>query len=252
MVKVIIFRFIAGFGNRLCNLINMIHLHNVFPKAKIYVEWNINNHCGIQLDRIIDLTEFDYINYNYKYVGGETYASTSNVSRTKWDNIQNWKQVDVIVSVSFYLYSFVSYSETIQTFDNLPFNDEIITLVNQKCEQCGSDKNIIHFRGGDLLKLLQDNEHDGSHSIKEHIMQEIAKHKDCEMFNYEQAIVDRSSEDVLNSIADLIYLAKCNIIKGYCPYSHFSSWIYLLSDQFVDNQKEFPIFNYRQTRIVFV
>lgn len=247
MVQVIIFRFIAGFGNRLCNLINMIYLHNLFPKAKIYVEWKINNHCKCPLNNIIDLDKFSYINFNYKYQGGEIYASSSNVNRTKWDNIKIWEENNIIVSVAFYMYSFISYELSREYFNTIPFKEEIFNIVNSKINSYGINRNIIHFRDGDLLKLLEDN----NNSIKEKIMKSINEYHDAELYHYNKNIVDRNNNDVIDAIADLIYLSKYNKIVGYSPYSHFSSWIYLLSNSFTDNSELFPIFNYKKTYLIF-
>ena len=43
----ILFKFIHGFGNRLCNLMNMFYIHEKYPETLIFINWVINNHCGI-------------------------------------------------------------------------------------------------------------------------------------------------------------------------------------------------------------
>jgi hypothetical protein len=35
----IVFRFNSGFGNRLCNLMNMFYIHEKFPDSLIYIDW---------------------------------------------------------------------------------------------------------------------------------------------------------------------------------------------------------------------
>jgi hypothetical protein len=229
----------------------MIYFHDLFPNVEIYVEWNVNNHCKILLNDIIDLNRFNYIKFNFKYKGGEIYASTSNVNRTKWDNIKNWELHNVLVSVSFYIYSFISYKLTKEYFNTIPFRDEIFNLVNLKISSQGINRKLIHFRDGDLLNLLKDNEHNKDNSIKYKIIQSINDHKEAELYHFNNDIVDRSHNDVIDAIADLIYLSKYNIIIGYSPYSHFSSWIYLLSDSFIDDQANYPIFNYKKTFIIY-
>jgi len=250
MVKIIIFKFIAGFGNRLCNLMNLFYLHTQFPDAELYIDWIENNHCGAGINEILSLEQLSFLKFNYQYVGGEVYASTSNISRTKWDDLQEWNHVDRIVSVAFYMYEFVSYDVARSIFTTLPFKGDIISLVDDKKTSCGVDRNIIHFRDGDLLKLLEENE--GKCGInKTEIMNNIHSKIGLELFHCTDFVVNRSNNDVLNSIADLIYLSKFNKVKGYSPYSHFSSWIYLLSEDFIDDPILYPIFNYKRTTLIF-
>jgi hypothetical protein len=251
MVKSIIFRFISGFGNRLCNLINMMYLHDKFPKADIYVEWLTNNHCNVSLDIIIEKNQFHYIKFNYPYKGGEIFASTSNTSRTKWDCINNWENQDVVVSVSFYMYLFVPYKNAIQYFSTIRFSNHINDLVQMKINKYGKDKPLIHFRGGDLLKCIEYNETipNISENLR-NIVECIKQQKKCQVYSYDEMIVNRTSNDISNAIADLIYISKYNRVIAYSPYSHFSSWIFLLSDKFIDNPETFPIFNYKKTTII--
>lgn len=251
MVKSIIFKFIAGFGNRLCNLINMMYIHEIFPKADIYVEWLTNNHCNIPFDNIIDKNQFHYIKYNYPYKGRELYASTSTTYRTAWDYISKWDNHDVIVSVSFHLYLFVPYKKARQYFSTIKFSNYINDMVKLKINKNGKDNRIIHFRGGDLLKLIEENESIPGISDKlKNIVEYIKLQKNCSVYSYDKMIVDRNSDDISNAIADLIYISKYNKVIAYCPYSHFSSWIYLLSNDFIDDSEQFPIFNHKKCMVI--
>lgn len=253
----ILFKFIHGFGNRLCNLMNMFYIHEKYPETLIFINWVINNHCGIHINDIIDLKEHSFIlsyddyekNKSAKDNTLEIWASTSANEITKWDNIEEWKKHKYIVSVSFHLYSFVTTEYCRNIFNScLVFKEDITNIVKTKTVKYGVNKKIIHFRNGDLLHLLSINESlDNVNSIIEKV--ELLN-KDYFLFEYNQFKVDRNYNDVLESIADLIYLSKYNNVIGYCPYSHFSSWIFVLSSNFIDNNQKYPIFNYKIIDII--
>ena len=163
--------------------------------------------------------------------------------------MKNGKKHKYIVSVSFHLYSFVTTEYCRNIFNNcLVFKEDITNIVKTKTVKYGVNKKIIHFRNGDLLHLLSINESlDNVNSIIEKV--ELLN-KDYFLFEYNQFKVDRNYNDVLESIADLIYLSKYNNVIGYCPYSHFSSWIFVLSSNFIDNNQKYPIFNYKIIDII--
>ena len=57
---------------------------------------------------------------------------------------------------------------------------------------------------------------------------------------YSADIVNRPAQDVIRALGELYYYSGHCKVKGYCPYSWFSSWVFLLSKQY---SKEYPIFN---------
>jgi hypothetical protein len=154
------------------------------------------------------------------------------------------------VSVSFHLFLFVTNEYCINVFNNLALRETINTIINNKVLQFGINNKYIHFRNGDLVKLLSETES----SEKVDFLIEKAKtlQKDYNIFEYKQDIVERNHNDLLEAVADLVFLSKYNIILGYCPYSHFSSWIFLLSSSFIDNKEKYPIFNYKVIDIVLI
>jgi hypothetical protein len=250
----IVFKFNSGFGNRLCNLMNLFYIHQHFPNASIYINWVVNHHCNIQLNDILDLKKCSFIlPYDkYKNIGSQSWASSSNTHDTKWDNLEEWRKHTNIVSVSFHLYSFVPPEYCRRVFDMLTFTDQIHNCVSSKINTYGCGKNIIHFRGGDLITLLSENE---SKSKVQSVMDKIEKLKrepNKIVHEYNQFTVNRQYNDMIESISDLIYLSKHNIVVGYCPYSHFSSWIFVLSSTFINNPNLYPIFNYKIIDIVTV
>jgi hypothetical protein len=255
----IIFRFNSGFGNRLCNLMNMFYIHEKLPNSLIYIDWIVNNHCNIKIEDIIDLKMYDFIlSYDKHYdktpsnISSQVWANTSAVNKTKWDDIDEWKNHQTIVSVSFHLYSFVTTDYCRHIFNNvIIFCDTINESVSNKINKYGCGNKIIHFRGGDLIKILSENE---SEDKVNNIIKKIEKIKNNEngviLQEYNEFIVNRNHDDMLDSISDLIYLSKYNTISGYCPYSHFSSWLFLLSSSFINDQDTYPIFNYTVIDII--
>jgi len=254
----LVFRCIQGFGNRLCNLMNMFYIHEKYPKSKIYLDWRKNNHCNIGIEDIIDITQYkwilssdDYYNIFFpKYRNIEMWASTSVNERTKWDKIEEWNihNHKCIVSVSFNIYEFVPKNYCINTFNSFIFKESIHTLVNDKINKYGLEKNVIHFRNGDLIKILGTN---GYENDIDKMMQKIdaIKNKN-EIIEYNKLDVDRKYNDVLESVADLIFISKYCNLTGYSTYSHFSSWIFLLSKKYVDDTNKYPIFNSRILDII--
>lgn len=255
-MKHIVFKFIQGFGNRLCNLINMFYIHEKFPDTLIYITWIRNNHCNIDINDIFDMTQYKWIRNSSEYYNNifptyrneELWATTSVNSRSRWDNIDEWTKHTYIVSVSFHFFLFVTNEYCINVFNKLALRETINTLINNRVLQFGINKKYIHFRNGDLVKLLSQTES----SEKVDFLIEKAKtlQKDYKIFEYKQDIVERNHNDLLEAVADLVFLSKHNIIIGYCPYSHFSSWIFLLSSSFIDNKESYPIFNYKVIDIV--
>ena len=252
----IVFRFIQGFGNRLCNLMNMFYIHDKYPNALIYIDWIKNKHCNISIDEIFNFTEYDWIlsseeyykNIFPKYKNIELWATTSMNERTRWDRIEEWQKHKCIVSVSFNLFEFVSKRYCINKFNSFIINKDIINMVNDKITKYMNNNKFIHFRNGDLIKILDIN---GYTKDVDKLMKKIDNLKDdYEIFEYNRLDVDRKKNNVIESIADLIYLSKhCNLV-GYSPYSHFSSWIYLLSEKFIDDKDKYPIFNYKNVDII--
>jgi hypothetical protein len=250
----IVFKFNSGFGNRLCNLMNLFYIHEQFPDALLYVNWVVNHHCSIQFSDILNLAEYPfmvtYSQYNPKNISSQVWASSNTNHDTKWDTLQEWKKHTNIVSVSFHLYAFVPKEYCRTLFNALKFTEKIKNCVSVKLEKLGCG-NIIHFRGGDLIKLLCENE---SETKVKSVTQKIEnlKSKGVLIHEYNQFTVNRQYEDMLDSISDLIYLSQHNTILGYCPYSHFSSWIFVLSSSFIDNPHLYPVFNYKVIDVVII
>lgn len=252
----LVFRCIQGFGNRLCNIMNMFYIHDKYPHSKIYLDWRKNNHCDIGIEDIIDITQYIWIlssdeyyaNIFPKYRNIELWASTSVNERTKWDKIEEWNNHKYIVSVSFNIFEFIPKKYCINTFNSFIFRDTIHEIVNNKIDKYGIEKNVIHFRNGDLTKILRSN---GYEIEIDQMMQKIDSIENKnEIIEYNKLEVDRKYNDVLESLADLLFISKhCNLI-GYSPYSYFSSWIFLLSKKYDDDTNNYPIFNSRIVDII--
>lgn len=250
-----VFKFVGGLGNRLSNLMNMFYVHKMYPHVNIYVIWLENNHCNIKLNELFDFSNNDWMleptEYHTtlfpQYRHMELYASTSIHSRTRWDNIDEWALHPALVSVSFHLYSFVSYDFCIETFKSFKFSKKVMENVQLKLERHGLHNNVIHYRKGDLLKLLQENEQNQNATDLDANVQELClKHPDWLRVEYNQMIVNRPSDQVIDSLGDLLYFSKYCTIVAYSPYSWFSSWMYMLSKDFNNVN---PIFDPRMLDI---
>ena len=254
----ILFKFILGCGNRLCNLMNMFYIHEKYPNALIYINWVKNKHCDISIHDVFDLSQYKYIrtadeyhnNVFSKYRSSELWATTSVNERTRWDNIDEWKKHFCIVSVSYNLYSFVTNEYCIKKFNSLIFKENINTLVANKILKYGNGQKYIHFRNGDMINLLSKTESSEKVDILLEKVKNLNNNNKFVIFEYNQCIIDRKYNDMLESISDLIFLSKYTTIIGYCPYSHFSSWVFLLSSNFINNKELYPIFNYKVIDII--
>lgn len=227
-----VFRCITGLGNRLCNLMNMFYLHSVYPEAKVYIVWLINNHCGATLSDLIDLSEHKWILPESEYKGArhvELYSISSLHFRTRWDKISEWTKHPIIVSVSHHLYEFVPLSFCLTMFATFKFSRAVNENVSEKICKYGTGRPVIHFRQGDLLKLLGG---ESSTAIVEKYRIILSEYPNALTSQYNQMIPDRPACQVVDSLGDLLFFAKhCNVV-AYCPYSWFSSWVFLLSSKF--------------------
>lgn len=242
---IFVFRCITGLGNRLCNLMNMFYLHSVYPDAKVYIVWLINNHCGAKLSDLIDLSEHKWILPESEYYGSvypryrhaELYSISSLHFRTRWDKIGEWTKHPVIVSVSHHLYEFVPLTFCLTMFATFKFSRAVSENLLSKISKYGVGHPIIHFRQGDLLKLLGG---EAATEIVEKYKTILSQYPDALTSTYNQMIPDRPACSVVDSLGDLLFFAKhCNVV-AYCPYSWFSSWVFLLSSKF---RMGLPIFD---------
>jgi len=235
----------------------MFYIHDKYPQSNIYLDWRKNNHCNIGIEDIIDMTQYKWIlsseqyynNIFPKYRNIELWATTSVNERTRWDKIEEWNNHKFIVSVSFNIFEFVPKTYCINIFNLFIFKDTINTIVNDKINKYGLEKNVIHFRNGDLIKILGINGYENEINKMTQKINSI-KNNNNEILEYNKVDVDRKYNDVLESVADLIFISKyCNLL-GYSPYSHFSSWIFLLSNKYFHDTNNYPIFNSRIVDII--
>lgn len=243
----IVFKFTSGFGNRLSNLMNLFYIHEQFPQAVIYADWAVNPHCGIKMEEVFDGFPF-ILPYDRYKKGLEKWASSTSAHDTKWDALDEWRKHPTIVSVSFHLYAFVPLEYCRRMFRLLQFTERVKERVSYKISAHGRN-NIVHFRGGDLTKLLQENE---SAAEVRRVFEKVEKLKtdpQLRVCTYNQMTVNRRCDDVLEAISDLVYFSQHNTVAGYCPYSHFSSWIFVLSSSF---NPDLPVFNYKKIDLVLV
>lgn len=246
------FKCIGGLGNRLCNIMNMFAIHEYYPELPIYLIWLENNHCNIPFKELFSI-QYDWIldGKSLKNNNTELWATTSIIERTRWDNIQEWAKHPYLVSVSFHLYSFVTYDFCRLKFNELQPSRKVLDNLQHKIDLYGINLPLIHFRSGDLLQLLRQNEENWQNSNVDitYIKALKDKYPNCIYAEYNIQNVDRSSDHMIDSLGDLLFFSKyCNVI-AYCPYSWFSSWIFLLSDQYKYTKK---IFNSRLSEIVFI
>jgi hypothetical protein len=237
---ILIFKCIAGLGNRLCNLMNMMYIRNIFPHSTFYLVWLPNPHCGAefkdlfhQIPWVKSQQEYQRIFPQIKHL--EKYATTSISQRTRWDSLDEWKKHSHIVSVSHHLYQFVPPEYCIEAMKCLQPTPAVKTVIQELLTSQGPCE-IVHFRNGDLLTILHANT-----PCKERILETLTKlDSSIVKIEYSADIVNRPAQDVIRALGELYYYSGHCTIKGYCPYSWFSSWVFLLSKQY---SKEYPIFN---------
>jgi len=247
-----IFKFINGLGNRLCNLMNMFYVHSIYPQATYYIIWLENHHCGAKLSDLLDLSEYTWIRYDYesirhRYKANELYAHTSIKERTRWDNLEEWKKHPAIVSITHHLYAFVPIAFCQSIFPRLTYTSRVTAGIQTNIEKYGINRNLCHFRKGDLLRLL-DAESECFNRLVEKV-KHIQDTQDVFTIEYNKVDVDRPSDAVIESFSDLLFFANHCSVVAYSPYSWFSSWIYILNKNYVPDN---PVFNFMILDIVTV
>lgn len=241
---IFIFKFISGLGNRLCNLMNMFYIHTIYPHATYYVLWLENHHCGANVSDLLDLSEYSWIRYDYdtirpRYKAIELYAHTSIQQRTRWDTLDEWKKHPAIVSTTHHLYLFVPLSFCQSMFATLKYTPSVRTGVQANIAKYGLNRNICHFRKGDLLRLLDAEVKCYDRLVSK--VKRIQETQDVLTIEYNKLEVVRPRDTVIESFSDMLFFAyHCNVI-AFSPYSWFSSWIYLLNKKY---SPEIPVFNY--------
>ena len=240
-----VFKCNMGLGNKLCNLMNMFYIHSIFP---YYLHWVVDHHCGADIHEILDLSEFTWIRpmSELRPRSGDLWASTSISNRTRWDHLAEWSKHRRIVSISFHLFAFVPLTFCRDTFLHLKRREPVLLSIQAKQAGPWAGRAFISVRKGDLLQLLQTMESDPA--IEQRMTEALAK-SPYPAYIYDQMVVNRGRDQVIDAMADLIFLSQHADIRGYCPYSWFSSWIYLLSPRFSSAN---PVFDVRVHDIVFV
>jgi hypothetical protein len=227
---------------------NMFYIHSVAPSATYYLHWVVDHHCGADIHELLDLSECTWIRpvTGLRRCPGELWASTSISNRTRWDNLDKWTCHSRIVSISFHLYAFVPLTFCRDTFLQLKRREPVLRAIQEKQAGPWAGRPFISVRKGDLLHVLQTMESDPM--IEQRITDALAT-SPYSAYIYDQKIVNRGRDQVIDAMADLIFLSQYADIRGYCPYSWFSSWIYLLSPKFSSAN---PVFDFRVHDVVFV
>lgn len=231
--RILIFKCANGLGNRLNNLMNMFCLHTHYPQAAIYVIWTPDHHCGCALSDLFDLSGFHWINQSPPPVHRDAfYATSSSFGATPWDSLDYWRSRPIIVSHSSLPFRFVTPQFMIDTFSSLPLTATVQQKIVDLCSTRGIGRPLIHYRQGDLLRLLCDSS-DSYVEFTRRIADRLASvSPSWQLRSYNQLIPDRPREAVIIALAEMLYFARHCDLRGYCSYSTFSSWVYLLSPKF--------------------
>lgn len=235
-----VFRCINGFGNKLCNLMNMFYVHEQMPQAEILLDWVINEHCRLDIADIIDISPYPWIKRaaGRRPPPGELWASTS-VEPTRWDSLEEWKRHRSLVSISFHLYRFVPLVFCRSTFAAFRFHPQILERMTAR----GPGRPVVHVRGGDLQRLLEADDP----AIGDRLRTTLASlDPSLSVTTYSAEALERGPDQIREAVADLLWLSRVATLRGYCPYSHFSSWAFLLSSQWDPTR---PLFDYRKTHL---
>lgn len=223
-----------GLGNRLNNLMNMFFLHEQFPHTQIYLVWPINNHCGAPLTDLVDLSAHTWIHHTLvpPRTSGEFWATTSSIAPTPWDTLAHWTARPAIVSHAVWPYRFVPHAFLARTLLSLPLADPVTTALQGKRTRFGEGRPIVHYRKGDLLRILIDTAA-APPDTEARISAKLATlPSEWRLDAYTQAVPDRPRDAIIDALADLLYFSRHCDLRGYCPYSTFSSWIFVLSPRY--------------------
>jgi len=234
---IFVFKCMTGLGNRLCNLFNMFYLHKIYPSAEIYLIWSINNHCGAKLDELIDMTQYRWIRTEGEYMSKVyprfrnimLYAYTCKRERTRWDNPDEWGRHQLVVSVPNTLYSFIPHEFCVETYNAFSLTVGVAAAVQATISRYGINRELIHFRTGDLLKILDDNKESHKARLVERFTTIKAQFPAAAVVEYTQMIVDRPAVAVIEAFAELVFYTKHCRIVAYTPYSWFSSLVIFLN-----------------------
>jgi len=241
----------CGLGNRLCGLMNMFYLHQIYPEVDCYLIWIPNNHCDVHIGDLIDLSgpEYKWIRSGAeydthifpKYRQSELWASTSSNQRTRWDDPDEWKKHPHIRSIAFHLYQFVSHEFCVKTFNSFKLQECVVKMIDLKrLSLPKSNPDLIHMRKGDLMKIIESIDQKVADNLLQQYAQLRHKYPDAMTVEYTQETVHRDRNHMIDSMSDLLVFARYCKLKVYCPYSWFSSWILILSEQY---DPKYPVFN---------
>jgi len=148
--------------------------------------------------------------------------------------------------MSFHLYAFVPLEFCRETMRAFSLTAPVLQAISIKKEGPWFHRDFISVRKGDLLFLLQEVEDDPT--FEQRINDKLAL-SPYPVYVYDQLVVNRGSAQVIDAMADLFFLSNHATIRGYCPYSWFSSWIYLLSPVFSPKN---PVFDVRVHDVMLV
>jgi hypothetical protein len=235
--RILVFKCVMGLGNRLNNLINMFVLHEQYPHATIYLYWPVNNHCGASVADLFDLSGYNWIHHTTTppRTPGEFWATTTSTTTSPWDTLTHWTSRSAIVSHAVWPYRFVSHPEMARILLSLPLQSTVTAKLQEKRTRFGDGRPIIHYRKGDLLNILR-----ATDAAPVELERRIAARlstipADWRVETYTQAVPDRPCDAVIDALADLLYFSRHCDLRGYCPYSTFSSWLFVLSPRYRPN-----------------
>jgi len=113
----------------------------------------------------------------------------------------------------------------------------------------GDNRDLIHFRTGDLLKILDDNKESHKARLTERFIAIKTQFPTAAIVEYTQMAVDRPALAVIQAFAELVFYTKhCKII-AYTPYSWFSSLVIFLNSGY---RAELPVFDSDALDIILV
>jgi hypothetical protein len=232
----------------LCNLVNLFFLHKAYPNRLIFLDWPINAHCGAAFDELFQ-TPYSWLQISPRpaIIKEEVWANTSIRERTRWDNVDEWGKHAAIMSVSYHLYSFVPLSYCALVFRTLRPTECVQIAIRTRQTEFGLNRHIVHFRAGDLLILLRNNEGANVEAITAAAHTACTLRPDVLLWAYVENSVARCKDAVIDALADLYFSQSCQLV-AYTPYSWFSSWVYLLNRCFDESAKR-PVFDFREMHV---
>jgi hypothetical protein len=128
----------------------------------------------------------------------------------------------------------------VETYNAFGLTVGVAAAVQHNISRYGINRELVHFRTGDLLKILDDHKDSHKARLTERFIALKAQFPEAAVVEYTQMIVDRPAVAIIEAFAELIFYTRHCTIIAYTPYSWFSSLVIFLNRGYRDG---LPVFD---------